>query len=119
MSSQDELWDGTQRPFVVKVVGYVYQTPTSDPAEPNLRSTLEGEEGMDGFVRGSTVVFYRNNDSHCGGPAENLGRELIIATVTGGGRGFVGSGMGFDSNPGCGATWNYHVVGRKVSDDVP
>ncbi|MDD1748467.1 MAG: hypothetical protein LUO89_01190, partial [Methanothrix sp.] len=96
-----------------------YQMPTSDPAEPNLRSTLEGEEDMVGFVRGSKVVFYRNNDNHCGGPSVNLGRELIIGTVTGGGRTIIGSGMGFDSNPGCGATWNYHVVGRKISDNVP
>ncbi len=123
LTNTDRGWDGTVQRYSLKVTSYIYQyivDPVTLPKEPNLRLVIQGEEPMPGFVRNETVVFFRNNSiAHCGGPEQNFGFEIISGRLLGNGRIFSGTGMGFDSNPGCGSTWTYTLTATKISDQVP
>jgi hypothetical protein len=119
MSSADVTWDGKKQSLSAQVTGYVYQDAFISPTQPNLMMRIEGELGMRGFIQGTTFVLYRNNDAHCEGPEQNLGREVIVGRAMGKGQVFEGTGTGFDSNPECGGAWVYSVTGKKISDYVP
>jgi hypothetical protein len=61
-------------------------------------------------------VLYKENIDNCGGPAVNFGREVIIGEMNKKGTRFRAEGVGFDSNPGCGGTWSYQLIAKKISD---
>ena len=95
---------------------YIYQEDYV-PNEPNLVIVPESdpEDPFEGFVQGSRFSFYKNNQH--GEP--NLGREIIIGTVSENENRLRGQGAGFDSNPDWGSIRSTKVLMRKISDDVP
>jgi hypothetical protein len=90
-----------------------------DPREYNLLWRPDEIDTFQGYTHGNRFAFYKENLDNCGGPAVNLGREMIVGTVNQKGTRMFGEGMGFDSNPDCGGTWTYIFSARKTSDELP
>jgi hypothetical protein len=111
-------WGGTSEHNAWSSTATVTYFPgVSDPTTPNLIVDVLGtDDDLIGYAHGDTFAFYKENIDNCGGDPDNFGREIIIGRLSRNGNRISAEGIGFDSNPDCGGTWSYTLVGRKISE---
>jgi len=117
---KDTDWNGKKESDRVTFIFYIYQTPYV-PDEPNLTVVPADDpsDPFDGFVQGKVFSLYKNNKHAEKFGGLNVGREIIIGTLSKDGKTLTGSGIGFDSNTEWGSTWSYTFKAKKTSNDVP